>query len=271
MERADTFLWLTEAYDRRATRFFFWDNYQLACVSYGEVLALARHLKAHARQNPRGSLAGLRDAAGRTILLPPDYGLGHTHTGRANLWGLDELNLERVNRRGVTYRAVMSRFFAEIEKSWREGVEFDLLWDLPGRKLNEYREVVRVAEDARGPAPAAGEAGAPALAATASGRTATARVKETRAAVCYTLGADPRGVYHNAVVRWELYGPEEEDYLFAQAAEQPPRVQMVAPGEYEAVLELPELKPGVYRLRAATADVSGRTAVVWKEIRIPVP
>ncbi len=272
VERADTFLWLTQAYDLGATRFFFWDNYQLACMPYGEVLALARHLRAHARQNPRAELARLRGVAERAILLPPGYGLGHTQTGRGNLWGLGELNLERVNRKGVRHRAVMSRFFAEIEKSVQEGVGFDLLWDLPGLKLDGYREVVCVREDGTvegsAGAPVRPLGGEPVLAVTVQGRTATARVKETRAPVYYTLGADPQGVLHNAVVRWELFGPEEEDYLFPQAPEVRPRVKMGAPGEYEAQIGLPELTPGSYRLRAATADVSGRTAVVWTEIRV---
>lgn len=273
VERADTFLWLTQAYDLGATRFHFWDNYQLACVPYGEVLAMVRHLRAHARQFPRPSLERLRGAAERAILLPPGYDLGHTQTGRGNLWGLGELNLERVNRKGVKHRAVMSRFFAEIEKSLQEGVAFDLLWDLPGLKLDGYREVVRVREDAvvegSTSVPVRVSVGAPQLSVTVSGGKAVARVKEMRAPVFYTLGADPQGVLHNAVVRWELFGPAEEDYLYPQAAEQKPVVRTIAPGEYEAELMLPELKPGTYRLRAATADTGGRTTVVWKSLEIP--
>lgn len=272
VERADTFLWLTQAYDLGATRFHFWDNYQLACVPYGEVLAMARHLRAHARQFPRSSLARLRGAAERAILLPAGYDLGHTQTGRGNLWGLGELNLERVNRKGVKYRAVMSRFFAEIEKSLQEGVAFDLLWDLPGLKLEGYREVVRVREDATAEGgtgvPVRTAVGAPLLTVTVNGRSATAHVKETRAPVYFTPGADPQGVLHNAVVRWELFGPGEEDYLYLQAAEQKPQVKTLGQGEYEAGITLPELQPGAYRLRAAAADVSGRTTVVWKDLRI---
>ena len=45
VQHADTFWWLTHAYDLGATRFFFYDSYQLACVPYGEYLALARHLR----------------------------------------------------------------------------------------------------------------------------------------------------------------------------------------------------------------------------------
>jgi hypothetical protein len=265
VEKADTFLWLTEAYDKGATRFHFWDNYRLACVPYGEVLAMVRHLRTHAAQNPRTDLKRLRAAGERAILLPPGYGLGHVHTGRGNLWGLPELNLERVNRKGVKYRVVMSRFFAEIEKSVKEGVAFDLLWDLPGLKLDMYREVVRVTEDAVMPA-AKAEVGGPTLTVTVSGGKAVARVKEGRAPVWFTLGLDPTGVQRNAVVRWELFGPGEEDYLYAQAAEKPTVVREVRPGEYEAELTLPELQPGRYRLRTAVCDTGGRTRVVWTEV-----
>jgi len=266
VERADTFLWMTQAYDMGATRFFFWDNYQLACVPFGEVLALSRHLQAHARQHPRLDLDHLRNAAKRAILLPPGYDLGHVQMGRGNLWGLGELNLERVNRKGVKHREVMARFFAEIENSLRAGVSFDLLWDLPGLKLNGYREVVRVAEDATAPLPH--HQNGPALSVTVSTNKAIARVSETRAPFYYTLGADPAGVLHNAGVLWELFGPNEEDYLFLQARDNRPLMKWLSHGEAEVEVNIPSLKPGNYRLRAAVADVEGRSTVVWRNLRI---
>lgn len=272
VERADTFWWMTRAYDMGATRFFFWDNYQLACVPFGEILTLSRHLRAHARQYPRADLARLSQSADRAILLPPGYDLGHVQMGRGNLWGIPALNLERVNRKGVKHRAVMSRFFGEIERSLQQGVSFDLFWDLPGLKLDGYREVIRILEDAtvQGSAGEPVRAGgpAPALAVTISGPRAIARVKEASAPVYYTLGADPAGVLHNAMVLWELYGPGEEDYLFLQAKNMRPQVRRTGPAEHEVIIELPTLAPGVYRLRAATADVVGRTTVVWREFAI---
>lgn len=275
VERADTFWWMTRAYDMGATRFFFWDNYQLACVPFGEILTLSRHLRAHARQHPRSDLDGLRRAAERAILLPPGYGLGHVHMGRGNLWGITELNLERTNRLGIKYRDIMSQFFAEIERSLQQGVSFDLFWDLPGLRLDGYRDVVRVREDGHvqggaGQPVRAGGAG-PELSVSMSGLKAVARVKEASAPVYYTLGADPAGVLHNAMVLWELYGPGEEDYLFLQARNLQPQVRRIRPGEAEVEIELPPLPPGAYRLRAAAADVAGRSAVVWREFRIESP
>lgn len=272
VERADTFLWMTTAYDMGATRFHFWDNYQLACVPFGEILALSRHLRAHARQHPRPPLARLREAAERAILLPAGYDLGHVQMGRGNLWGIAELNLERVNAKGVKHRVVMSRLFGEIERALQQGVAFDLFWDLPGLKLAGYREVVRVREDGTveggGATPARAPGAGPELTVTVSKGRAVARVRETRAPVYYTLGADPAGVLHNAMVLWELFGPGEEDYLFLQAKGNRPVVRELSRGEAEVEIELPALAAGTYRLRAATVDTAGRSTVVWTEIRV---
>jgi len=89
-----------------ANMFFFWDSYRLACVPYNECLALARNLRAHAESHPYRDLKKLRKAAEIAILLPPGYNLGHVYLGKGNLWGLGELNLERLNREGIKYRTV---------------------------------------------------------------------------------------------------------------------------------------------------------------------
>jgi hypothetical protein len=130
----------------------------------------------------------------------------------------------------------MCNFFTEIERCFRLGVSFDLLWDLPEAAPKGYREVVRVREDGKVEVHADGKSVvfdrarpvarpvglAPQLTVTLAAQgdqkaieiTALAKVVETTAPVYYTLGADTEGVYHNAMVAWELYGPEDEDYLF---------------------------------------------------------
>lgn len=288
VDRADAPWLLTHAYDQGATHFFFWDNYQLACVPYDECLALARHLQNHVRSRPIRDLAQLKRAAEVLILLPPGYDLGHTQMGRGNLWGITELNLERKNREGVRYRQVMGNCFTEIERCLRLGVAFDLRWDLAGLKADGYREVVRVREDgrvemttdgrravrkaARVPERPAGQP--PRLKVELSGHekglpqsiSARAQIEAGSAAVYYTTGTDRQGVYPNVMVLWELFGPGGEDYRTL-----PGRVvQTAAPGR-AAVVEshFNVTQPGQYRLRAATADLAGRTAVVWKEIKIP--
>jgi len=286
VQPADAPWWLTHAYDLGATKFFFWDNHRLACVPFGEVLALSRHLRTHARQNPERDLARLRQAAEVAILMPPGYGLGHVFMGKGLLWGIHELNLERRNHRGVKHRVVMSRVFTEIERCIRLGVAFDILWDLPGVAPQGYREVVRVAEDGqvellgarRGappPAPVRPEGTPPELTVTVEAPepaaeltvTARARVAERTAPVYYTLGADPTGVYHNAMVFWELYGPREEDHRFVQPPNLSPDVRRTPDG---ALVEIafPVNRPGPYRLRAATVDLAGRTSVVWTPLTV---
>lgn len=137
---------LAQAYDLGATRFFFWDNAALACVPFDECLALTRILRRHAESRPPRNLERLRHAAEIALLVPPGYNLGHVHMGRGNLWGLGELNLERINAQGVPYRKVMSTLFLEIEHCLRDGVDFDLLWDLPAPSPKGYREIRRVLE-----------------------------------------------------------------------------------------------------------------------------
>ena len=284
VDRADAFWFLTHAYDLGATRFFFWDNAQIACVPYAECLALARNLRSHAENYPLRDLKQLNRAAEIAILLPPGYNLGHVHLGRGSLWGLPELNLERVNRKGVKYRAVMSNFFTEIERCIRLGVAFDLLWDLPEMHPSGYREVIRVREDgkveidqgekrvlldqARVPArPPGTPPGLEVNLSATDGKaplevTARAHVVEKSAPVYYTHGRDIEGVYRNAVVAWELYGPNEEDYRFLQPAGLKPRVQKKG-RSYEVTVNFTLQRPGNYRLRAATVDLAGRTTVNW--------
>ncbi len=277
---------LTHAYDLGATHFFFWDNYQSACVPYGECLALARQLQAHIQSHQERNPGRLKRAAEVAILLPPGYDLGHVQMGRGNLWGLGELNLERTNVFGVTYRRVMGNFFTEIERCLRLGVSFDLLWNLDGLKLEGYREVIRVAEDGteeitegtrrvllqgprtperpQGRAPGLTVQCRPADGGTPRGYAALATVTEGSAPVYYNTGADRQGRYHNVRVLFELFGPGPEDYrqLNSRVTGSPNGQELSA--EIETRFSLGQ--PGHYRLRAATTDLAGRSTVVWTDL-----
>jgi hypothetical protein len=289
LDRADASWFLTHAYDLGAQNFFFWDSSGLACVPYGECLALTRTLRAHVETHPYRDAHTLKQAAEVAILLPAGYNLGHVHMGKGNLWGLGELNLERVNRQGVTYRTVMGNFFTEIERCIRMGVAYDLFWDIEGHPPAGYREIVRVREDGKveviangkntlhdGPrTPARPQGDPPQLAVELStetgkaplGVTARASLVEGAAPVYYTLGANPKGIYGNVKVLWELYGPGEEDYRFLLGENREPRIRDEG-GRTRVEIEFKIGRPGQYRLRAATVDLAGRTTVVWRNITV---
>ena len=290
VHRADAFWLQTHAYDLGARHFHYWDNYQLACVPYSEILALSRNLSAHVESHPHRKLDKLRCAAEIAILLPPGYNLGHVEMGRGNLWGVGELNLERRNREGIKYRTVMHNFFTEIERAIRLGVAFDLLWDLEGLKLSDYSEVVRIREDGKvevnegnktvlsegARLPTRPDGVPPTLVVDVSipqdetplAVRACATVTEGSASVYYTRGADENGIYNNERVLWELFGPEEEDYRFLNREQSKICIQQTGSAA-EVEIRFSLKHPGNYRLRAATVDMAGRTAVAWETITIP--
>jgi len=289
VDRADSFWFLTHAYDLGARLFFFWDSYRLACVPYNECLVLARNLRAHVESHPDRDLKKLKNSAEIAILLPPGYNLGHVYLGKGNLWGLGELNLERINSEGIKYRTVMGNFFTEIERCIRMGVAYDLFWDIEGYKYPGYREVVHVREDGKvlveidgkktlhdGPRISDRPEGNPPKLAielsTAAGKvpleiTARAFLTEGSSPVYYTFGADRKGIYNNVKVFWELYGPQEEDYRTLHNWNRQPVIR--EKGVRTSVeIKFKISQPGKYRLRAATVDLAGRTAVVWKNITV---
>jgi hypothetical protein len=252
-------------------------------------LALARNLRSHTESHPDRDLKKLRHTAEVAILLPAGYNLGHVYMGKGNLWGLGELNLERTNQEGVKYRTVMGNFFTEIERCIRMGVAYDLFWDMEGYDFSGYREMIRIREDGKvivevdskktlhdGPRiPDRPEGNPPRLAVELSIETgklplevsAQASLAEGSSPIYYTLGANPKGIYKNVKVFWELYGHKEEDYRFLLDWSREPLICN------EGTRTMVDIKfkisqPGKYRLRAATVDLAGRTAVVWKNITV---
>lgn len=289
VDRTDAFWFLTHAYDMGATRFMIWNAFQLACVPYQESLTLARNLRGHIENHPTRDLVALKQSAEVAILFPPGYNLGHVYMGRGILWGVPELNLERVNQFGVKYRAVMKNLFTEIERCIRLGVEFDMLWELDDMQLSGYREIVRIKEDGTvvidtarqkevlpsARIPNRPEGIAPQLEINLSMNTNTSPVnvnaqailQEGSSPVYYTQGSDSQGVNHNVKVLWELYGPNEEDYTILMDRDDLPTL-IESPNQTIIENRFAIEQPGTYRLRAAVSDIAGRTAVVWKEIMI---
>ena len=285
VDRTDSFWMFNHAYDLGASLYFFWDTYQLAAVPYKEYLAIVRNLTAHAKNNPKRNLQQLKKAGEVAILLPPGYNLGHVHMGRGVFNGIPELNLERKNSFGVTYRQVMNNFYVEIERCLRLGIEFDLFWNLDNLKLPNYREIITVREDGtvnvlkNGNSQLLDKARIPVrpdgippkldidVKVTGQKLKAIAKVKETTAPIFYTPGADRNGIHNNQYVLWEIFGPEDEDYSNLWTESWNVRVSENADA-HRVEIDFTVPKPGNYRLRAATADVAGRSRVVWKEISV---
>ena len=96
---------------------------------------------------------------------------------------------------------------------------------------------------------------------------ACATVTKGSTSVYYTRGANKNGIYNNEMVLWELFGPEEEDYRFLNRDHSEILIEQTETiAEVEIRFSLKH--PGNYRLRAATVDMAGRTAVAWETISI---
>lgn len=272
---------LKYAYDAGASWFLFWTGE----IPYAEQLDYARYLHDYALAHPDRDMAALRRAAEVMILFPPGYEF-HTFglSREEGMWMNPALHLERINRAGVPCRQVLHAVGQEIERCYRQGVGYDLAWEIDGLDLSGYREVVRVREDGsvrvtgadgreqryRGPRPVARPPGAPpGLAVTLSvarGRaplavTANAAITEGASPVVFTPRCDETGAWRNLKVIWQLYGPEEWDYDKLDDA----------PATLDGAtcrLALTLAKPGRYRLRASVVDRAGRATVCWREIRV---
>jgi len=285
--RSDTYWLLTNAYDKGATHFFFWDSYQLAAVPYSEYLSLSKNLREYAKNFPERNLKELKRAAEVAIVIPRGYNLGHVKMGIGNISGLPEMNREKNNNHGVKYGDVLNNFYIEIERCLRLGVEFDIFWDLDDLSLKDYREIVTIRDDGRieiisnsiskllpsARIPQRPEGKAPELSVTIDKNSeknslavsATAMVTAGSAPIFYTLGADANGTYHNHYVLWELFGPMEEDYT--DLWENRWAAKLAENGNTGSnTINFQLDKPGMYRLRVATTDLAGRSTVVWNEI-----
>ena len=287
--RCEAYWYMTHAYDMGASLFFYWDSYQLAAVPYNEYLVLSKNLREHSKNFPRRDLEKLKMDAEMAILIPPGYNLGHVKMGIGNFSGLPELNMERMNIKGVKYRDVMSNFYIEIERCIRLGIEYDLFWNLEDLELNGYDEIVVIREDgkvditkndkivvlnsARTPERFDGVSPQLTVQIKSTDRkapvtiTALAEVVEGTSPVYYTQGANKDGINRNVYVLWELYGPEEEDYT--DFWKERWNVSVSENGNSAAVeISFKIEKLGNYRLKVSTSDLAGRSKVVWKNIII---
>jgi hypothetical protein len=289
VDPADSPLWLTRSYDLGARFFFFWSTSGLACVPFDECLTLSRHLRTHIERHPVRDLGCLQHSAEVLVLFPPGYNLGHVHLGKGSLWGLPELNLERTNQFGVTYRSVMHNLFAHIERCIRLGVEYDLAWDLPGIDVQGYREIIHIRENGEVQVYGSSESSYPATPLLRPAGTppelkvhlsvenanspshqisARSEVVEGSAPLFYTPRANSHGQYENDIVFWELFGPADENYRSLLSDGARPEINRKDTRHLDVTIKFSVAVPGHYRLRAATVDRAGRSAVAWENFEI---
>lgn len=289
VDRSDASWFLTHAYDQGATIFMYWDSYQMAAVPYLEYLTMSKHLREHSQRHPNRNLDKLKKAAEVAILIPPGYNMGHVKMGIGHISGLGELNRERLNTKGVKHGTVMSNFYVEVERCLRLGIEFDAFWDLEGFDFSHYSEIVNIRKNGKVEVTAKGQTimldsarilnrangVSPHLSTNIKGGnthstgliSVTANIKKSSAPVYFTRGVNDEGKNINQYVLWELFGPGDEDYT-AFWDERFNYTVTEKKNSVEVEFRFTVNHPGEYRLRVATTDLAGKSAVVWTNLTI---
>ena len=86
--------------------------------------------------------------------------------------------------------------------------------------------------------------------------------------VAAPTGTDEQGISNNVVVSRELYEPEETGYRFLYWENAKPRIVRRSSSEYQVEIDFSLNAIGDYRLRVATADLAGGTAVAWQPVSL---
>ncbi len=267
---------LSYAYDLGSSFFLFWTGDRGHHVPYKEQLEFSKFISDYARHHPDRDLEQLQRSAEVMILFPA----GYTLLSKEPMWWLPPLNYEKKNAFGLRIRDILARVAAEIERCYRQGIAYDLAWDLDHLDLSGYREIVTIAENGeitvqsemeesvfnRPRWPIRPDGNAPGLSIAVSAETgkaplflvAQATIKEISSPVYFSPEHDEEGIWHNSKVIWQLYGPGANTYQHVSS-------------RYDSksgILPLELETPGLYRLRASVVDRAGRSTVRWKTITV---
>jgi hypothetical protein len=128
----------TLAYDMSARYFWFWTSDHDHHVPWPEQLELARHLKEHARQHPRPSLANPAPKRDTVIAIPNGYFLSLD-----NLWWVRALDQEGKNDASQKYRRLMRRALLAVHECFDRDPAFDITLD-DGQPIKGYRRIVPI-------------------------------------------------------------------------------------------------------------------------------
>lgn len=251
-------------YDKGASYFWVWTGWVGITDNSGLPYSYQRYYASLVKQaqarNPRRDLEALRRAAKICIVIP----YGYTFAPYP-LQHIKWLHLERTSPQGVTYRQILRNAALEVERCLRQGQEFDIAVDDAQFRPEGYEEIVYCREDGRvlvrrgnketllsgGRAPARPDLGpGPQITIETPAPVPAAPTTLTLKAVA-TAGT---GEFENGKpgVSWEIYGPDQAVEL-----------------HYGEQISLNIRAGGLYRVRAAVADVFGRPAEAWAELNIP--
>ena len=250
-------------YNRGASYFWVWTGWVGIGDNSGLPYSYQRYYASLVKQaqaaNPRRDMRALLTAARTCIVIPHGYTFAP-----GPLQSVRWLHLERESGLGATYRQVLCNAALEVERCLRLGIEFDIAVDDPQFTAEGYEEIVYCREDGTVVVQAKGaerRLGAgrepdrpdlgpgPALSIDVPAAPLTAPCTVVLQAVA-TAGT---GEFENGSPRvaWEIYGPD--------------RGVVLQTGESIEV-DLPA--GGLYRVRAAAADVFGRPAVAWTDLQV---
>jgi hypothetical protein len=133
---------LTLAYDMGARYLWFWSSDHEHHVPWVGQLALARHLRAHERAQPRGSIFAAPPKVDVAIAIPDGYFLSLD-----NLWWVRVMDAEGKNEASQRYRRLIQRALAAVHRCYDQGRSFDITVN-DGRKITGYRKVIDLSDEA---------------------------------------------------------------------------------------------------------------------------
>jgi hypothetical protein len=133
------------AYDMGARYIWFWTSDHGHHLPWNEQLELARTLRKHAMQHPRGSILGEPPVLDLAIVIPHGFfPVLESPTGRRNpwdLWWVRELDREGRSEASKTFRRRMRRLLSEVHEAFDSKEDFDITV-ADGREIRGYRRVV---------------------------------------------------------------------------------------------------------------------------------
>jgi hypothetical protein len=132
---------LTLAYDMGARYLWFWTSDHDHHLPWVEQVELARALRKHAAEHPRGSIFGSKPKLDKVIVIP----YGSIASLEIPSW-IRVLGEESTRAQASQqYHRFMGRVLAAVQDAWDRNEDFDITVD-DSREITGYRSIVRISE-----------------------------------------------------------------------------------------------------------------------------